>query len=258
VGVTDFVRGAIMLFSTRAAAEIAFIGHLTQAHSGTLIGLGCLAWGLRRIAGDLRAVYVPILLGNVLSAYVELTSAPVGGPNATSLIAISQIAWAVCFLWLCFVDAGYAQPLAHSRSEPQMHSPSMLDRLTAFSFSLLVTLSGLIWVFAPHKLATAAAGSLAGPASFFAGQSRGTADVALGLIGLLAGTRRESTVLRCLAVSLVVANVVLTVVGLLAQLSPLYTPARWVVDGLHALWALGFASLAARLMPRPDLHSRTG
>jgi len=238
LGAVGLIRGGFMVFASATPAEIDFVGHLLQAHSCSLIGLGCATFCLRKAQGELRPVYVGLLLGNALAAYSEIPAALRG--SGSLLLGSSQIFWAVCFLWV-LVAADPAQP-GRQQVLP-MHAPRITDRVTAFSFSILVVLSGLVWVFAAPKFAAAAGGSLAGPTAIFAGQTRGAADFAFGAIAWLAGTRRELTVVRGLAGGAFVANLLLLSVGILAQLSALNTPARWIVCGLHAFWTLGFGHL---------------
>jgi hypothetical protein len=245
LGVVDYVRGGFMVFASATPTEIDFAGHLLQSHSCSLIGLGCAALCLRRASGDLRPVYICLLLSNALGAYVELPAA-MRGMGSLSL-GVSQAVWGVCFLWLAFGSVVSDQEIL--RHEPRVHAPGVMDRVTAFSFFGFVLLTGLLWVFAAPKIAIAAAGSLAGPTAIFAGQARGPADVALAALGWLTGTRRELTQVRCLASSLFFANLVLLSVGLQAQVSALSTPGRWSVFTLHVLWTIGFFFMRRRLPP---------
>jgi hypothetical protein len=246
LGVVGFIRGGFMVFASATAAEVDFAGHLLQCHSCSLIGLGCAALCLRRASGDLRLVYIALLLANALGAYVEIPAA-LRGPGSL-ILGISQLVWVAFFLWLAFGSTD-RQPESALRGS-RIHVPGVMDRLTAFSFFAFVLFTGVIWVFAAPKLATAAAGSLAGPTAIFTGQARGAADVALAILGWLTSTRRELTQVRCLASSLFLANLVLLTAGLLAQLSALSTPGRWVVFALHVLWTAGFLRFR-RHLPSP-------
>jgi len=62
----------------------------------------------------------------------------------------------------------------------------------------------------------------------------------MGIIAWVAAFPDAGPLRRAITISLFVANVLLVVAGLVAQLSIIYTPARWVVEGLHVWWALGF------------------
>jgi hypothetical protein len=239
LGTADFLHGAIMVFSGSAATETNFVGHLTQAHAGTVIGLGCLALGLRQLRARLRSIHMAILLANLLGAVIYASAARQGHSVVALLVASSQAFWAVCFAML-LLEKSTASPT-------DLPSPGLFARVMAFSFSILVVMSGLVWVLMPAKFATAAAGSLAGAAAVFAGQTRGATDVGLGLVAWLLVTRREPGVSRAIAAAVLVANLALAVAGLLAQLSVLYTPARWVVEGLHLFWSVGFAWVWLRL-----------
>jgi hypothetical protein len=93
------------------------------------------------------------------------------------------------------------------------------------------------------KFATAAAGELAGAAAAYTGQARGAADLTIAGIAWWAigwgGTQSGRAITRSLCIS----NVMLATAGLIAQLSVLATPARWAVEALHVIWAIGFAML---------------
>ncbi len=235
-GLYIFGKGGWMVLAATASgapAESNFIGHLMQAHAGSVVGLGCIALGMSAARQHVRAVLVPIAIGNALLAAVTLLSAPAITAWLLTEAAIHAL-WAILFA------------ATASRAGPDEVFAGKRDGLRVglyVSFSVLVALSGIVWLLAPMKFATAAAGELAGAAAAYTGQMRGAADLTIAAIAWLArgwgGTARGRAITRSLCIS----NAMLATAGIIAQLSVLATPARWVVEALHVIWAVGFAML---------------
>jgi hypothetical protein len=245
LGALNFLKGGFMVFAAGAATEANFVGHITEAHACTLIGLGCVALGVRRLRANLRHIYSVIFLASLLGFFVAALSTPVTDRgSASNFMVYSQLLWAALFSWLYYRDAG--EPSA----APALGFPNAAGWVSLTTFAVLVTASGLVWLLAPLKFATAAAGSLAGASAAFAGQTRGVADISLGIVAWTTLATGSAPLRRSIIVSLLAANALLVVAGLFAQLSVLYTPTRWVVEGLHMLWVVGFAWAWMQLLPR--------
>jgi hypothetical protein len=238
VAIVQFVHGGVMVLgdpSVPGAGERAFIGHMTQAHAGSLIGLGCMALALRRVGGEARSIHAVLLLANLLMICVELFA-----PAADESTMWHTTAAVIHGVW----SVGFASAWWSGRSTKRYASRvPWWGTALLLSFAVLVIVSGIIWLLAPLKFAAAASGGLAGPAVAYIGHARGAADVPLGMIALVTIIARRPSVTSAVAAGLCIANVLLAIAGLLAQLSMLATPARWVVEGLHVLWAAGFACL---------------
>lgn len=235
-GLYIFAQGGWMVLAATASGaptESHFIGHLTQAHAGSIVGLGCIALGMSATRRHVRTLLIAFAMANTLLAMVTLLSAPARTPWLLAEMAIHAL-WAILFAAVA------------TRSGPDEVIAGNGGGLRVglyVSFAFLVALSGLVWLLAPMKFATAAAGDLAGAAAAYTGQARGAADLAIAVIAWLArgwgGTQSGRVVTRSLCVS----NVLLATAGLIAQLSVLATPARWAVEALHVIWAVGFATL---------------
>jgi hypothetical protein len=235
-GLYFFAQGGWMVLAPTASgapAESNFIGHLTQAHAGSIVGLGCIALGMSVTRRHVRTLLVAFAMANVLLAMVTLLSAPALTPWLLAEMAIHTL-WAILFAVVA-TRSGPDEVIAGTRGG--------LRTGLYVSFAFLVALSGLVWLLAPLKFAAAAAGELAGVAAVYTGQARGAADLTIAVIAWLArgwgGTQSGRAITRSLCIS----NVLLATAGLIAQLSVLATPARWAVEALHVIWAIGFAML---------------
>lgn len=231
-----FVKGGLLVLATAASgapAESNFIGHLMQAHAGSVVGLGCIALGLSAARQHVRPLLVPLAIGNALLAMVTLLSAPAAGPWLLTEMAIHAV-WAILFAAVA-MRSGPEEAFENRRSG--------LRTGLYVSFAVLVALSGIVWSLAPMKFATAAAGDLAGAAAAYTGQTRGAADLTIAVVAWLARGWGGTDSGRAITRSLCISNVMLATAGLIAQFSVLATPARWVVEALHVIWAIGFAVL---------------
>src|SRR6185437_4806331 len=222
LGVLNFFEGGFLVFAAGPATEANFIGHITEAHASTLIGLGCVALGVRRMQVNLRNIYSVIFLASLLGLLVAALSTPaVERGSMSAFMVYSQVLWAALFSWLYYRDAG--EPSA----APMLDFPNAAGWVSLTTFAVLVVGSGLVWLLAPLKFAAAAAGSLAGASAAFAGQTRGVADISLGMVAWTALSPGNAPLRKPIIVSLLAANALLAVAGLFAQLSVLYTPTRW-------------------------------
>jgi hypothetical protein len=234
-----FVKGGLLVLEPVSAAgpvESNFIGHLMQAHAGSLVGLGCIACGLGLVRQDLRTLLVPLCIVNALFAIVTLLSAPAPATWLLVEMAIHAL-WAVVF-----ARAAMSPHTNDSVSDHETAGQSRgLRAILYVSFAALVGMSGVAWLLAPMKFASAAAGDLAGAAAAYVGQTRGVADLVIAALAwstrTWGGARGGIAITRSLCVS----NMLLAIAGLIAQISALATPARWIVETLHVMWALGFA-----------------
>jgi hypothetical protein len=235
VGAFLFIKGGWMVLADGMSGEQHFAGHITQAHAGSLVGLGLVAIGLVRAPGTGRALIGVLFLANVLFVIAQCLAMRAAYTTLNATLLGVHIFWSVGFgiLWIRHTSNAH---------EPRIERSTL--RLTLLiTFGLLVMLSGIIWLFAPMKIAAAAAGKLAGETLLYIGRERGVSDLSIALIALLTIAIRDSHTTRAVISALCISNVLLAIAGLLAQLSVLTTPARWWVEGLHVLWAAGFGSL---------------
>lgn len=234
-GLYVFGKGGWMVLATTATgapAESNFIGHLMQAHAGSIVGLGCMALGMSMVR-HVRALLIPLAIGNTLLAVVTLLSAPEITAWLRAEMLIHAL-WAILFA---------AVAMRAAPDEVHAGKGGALRVGLYVSFAVLVALSGVVWSLAPMKFATAAAGDLAGAAAAYIGQTRGAADLTIAIVAWLARGWSGTESGRAITRSLCISNVMLATAGLIAQFSVLATPARWVVEALHVFWALGFAML---------------
>ena len=238
-GSVEFVQGGQALVGYGGpleSVERSFIGHIVQAHAGSMIGLGVIALGLARRRESVLPVHRALFIVNLLLLVVELLTAP---PGERGLVFAASVVMHLLFA----VAFGYValQTLPEPETEASNETSSSPRAATIISFATLVMASGIVWLLAPARLAAMASGETAGAVAIYVGQIRGAADLAIGLIAWAARSARRTPFGRAVIVGLCISNLLLATTGLLAQLSVLSTPARWLVEGLHVFWALAFA-----------------
>ena len=229
---------------TPGAGSSEFIQHIAESRGASLLALAVVTLAMLRNRGRTgpRAPSLSVLfLAALLAAFVDLAAqrGELTDPIRWAAV-VADAAWAVGFGYLATIHSG--DPAARP-GRPD--ATPRWEQATVWTFVAFTMFTGIAWIVAPSAFTDAVAG-VVGTEATYAGQARGVADVAFALLVWSMRHRAGSTAGRAVLGAAVVANVALSIVGLLAQRSELATPSRWIVDLLHVGWMVGFAALWLR------------
>jgi hypothetical protein len=235
--------GLVPTLAPRAGSS-ELIRHIAEARGASVLALAVVALAAlrdRERTGPRSPLLSVLFLAAFLAAFVDLFAQRGGLADPVRWAAVvANAAWAVGFGYLATVHPG------DTAARPGPAGPtSRWERATVWTFVAFTMFTGIAWLVAPSTFTDAVAG-VVGTEATYAGQARGVADVAFALLVWSMRHRAGSTAGRAVLGAAVVANVALSIVGLVAQRSELATPSRWIVEVLHIGWAVAFAVLWLR------------
>ncbi|KRB89322.1 MULTISPECIES: hypothetical protein [unclassified Sphingomonas] len=214
-----------------------FVEHLAQSRGAAVLALGVIALAaLRRPERHRRLLpglaWSAALLGG-LFLMVQLS------PQTTPCRWIAVL---FCSLWA----AGLAWQAGRSMGEQDapMSPPRLTEpgHMLILSFALWTGITGLLWLVAPGPLGSKLE-ALAGPGAGYFAAARGAVDLPLGWIAWTVRDRVLSAAARPAIIGIFVANIILSIAGLIAQLESIATPSRWLIELLHIGWMAGAGAL---------------
>lgn len=200
-----------------------------------MLGLGVVA-----LAAHYESRYDPVIMmtfavsSALLAAIMLLTQfSPVAARGRWVVMLISLI-WAAGF-WL-------ASDVGDSSSAAAALHNGVASRLLLNSFALWTGVTGLLWLLSPGPLSGMTQEKL-GPGGAYFATARGAVDLPM---ALLAWTVRSDVghppgIQLAVVLGIFVQNTVLSVIGFVAQLGSIHSPARWAVELLHVYWMVGAA-----------------
>ena len=240
-GLALLVAPGLVPTLTPGAGSSEFIQHIAESGGASLLALAVVALAAPRDTGPRSPLLSVLFLATFLSAFVDLFAQRGGLADPVRWAAVvANAAWAAGFGYLATIHSG---DVAAPPGRPD--STSRWERATVWTFVAFTMLTGTAWIVAPSAFTDAVAG-VVGTQATYAGQARGVVDVAFALLVWSMRYQAGSTTGRAVLGAAVVANVALSIVGLVAQLSELATPSRWIVEALHIGWTVAFAALWLR------------
>jgi len=242
-GLALLVAPGLVPTLTPGAGSSEFIQHIAESGGASLLALAVVALAAlrgRERTGPRSPLLSVLFLATFLAAFVDLFAQRGGLADPVRWAAVvANAAWAAGFGYVATIHSG---DVAARPGRPD--STSRWERATVWTFVAFTMLTGTAWIVAPSAFTDAVAG-VVGTETTYAGQARGVADVAFALLVWSMRHRGGSTA-RAVLGAAVVANAPLSIVGLVAQLSELATPSRWIVELLHVGWTVGFTALWLR------------
>ena len=219
--------GRLILWEAGAAST--FATHLNQSRAASVLGLGLLAL-ISAWSGASRATLIAVSFSSLLAAAVATIM------QLTPAVTVGR--WPVMILLLLW-GAGAARAAGAERSPGAASAPMLrlgwIASVAIGSYALFTTAEGLLWLVSPGLLHSKMieAGGAAIP---YLAVARATVEVPIGWAAWQDRHRLLDRSGRPLLIALIVANLVLSVSGLLAQLHDIALPSRWIVEGLHVFW----------------------
>lgn len=219
-----------------------FVEHLAQSRGASVLALGVIALTAIRQAGRHRSLLPGLALSSALLGCLQLLvqlspQAAAGRWVAVLLLAV----WATGLAW-------HGSGTVHSTAMTTAKTPRPITPayLLVVSFGLWTGITGLLWLVAPGPLG-AQLETMAGPGAGYFAAARGAVDLPLGWLAWTIRDRIRSGTSWAVIVGMLVANIILSAAGLIAQLESIATPSRWAVELLHIGWTIGAGWLVCGL-----------
>jgi hypothetical protein len=223
-----------------AGVSSIFVEHLAQSRGASVLALGLVALLAAKRGDAFRWMLPALAIGNAVLAglFLMLQFSPMASPAR-------WIAVLACIVW----TAGFAWQAPGSTAGPASSVGSKIDplRVLTITFALWTGITGLLWIVTPGAFGSGLE-AMAGPGAGYFAIARGAVDLPLGWLVWSARDRLRLPAALPVAIGMLVANVALSIAGLIAQLKSIANPARWAVELLHVAWMIGAAILVWQLL----------